>query len=510
MGNAPSPYEDAQQVMGTTRHKNAGNARIDQGGTDYREIVLEAGALPGEQKPYVNSTHFNEDNVLVFSRVANYDNKAGEQVAVIQELQTDLLTKVRKEQERLNSIIENKKLQIQKNNDILQNPNRDDFDRNTAEQSLTRLVPELNQLEKVKETNLISPYPMTVAKDLIPTYQKQLNDVQQEINTLMRAGIDRSDPEFLMKISELEAQQQKVLDDLLNLNRTSNFDELTKGIKVPATGDSEDLANIAIGRDNYASMKDLETFPPIPFNKQPDYVDLIIKATIKDAEARGINKVAIMPADVGANPRWNKTTLQMDREDKSSGDKFRNLYDKVGVQQLKNIAKKYGGQLNIEEIIDPQKSNLGLKFSTRNIEGDGFNFMKEVDVDQGAISRGDLGPANRFLNEEILRVAQEMGPNEVVYRKETAPGQTMDYFVKIVPDQLTGVDNFDLVPLKAGDRPVDAKILIEDRDPSAVKMYTITLPEKTKDKPFFLFRKKEGGKIPGDRLVSITDIYGDY
>ena len=92
-------------------------------------------------------------------------------------------------------------------------------------------------------------------------------------------------------------------------------------------------------------MKDLETFPPIPFNKQPDYVDLIIKATIKDAEARGINKVAIMPADVGANPRWGKTTLQMDREDKSSGDKFRNLYDKVGVQQLKNIAKKYGGTI---------------------------------------------------------------------------------------------------------------------------------------------------------------------
>jgi len=508
MGNAPSPYEDAQQVMGTTRHRNAGNARIDAGGTDYREIVLEAGALPGEQKPYVNSTHFNEDNVLVFSRVANYDNKAGEQVAVIQELQTDLLTKVRKEQERLNSIIENKKLQIQKNNDIVQDPSQDNYSISMAQQNLTRLVPELNQLEKVKETNLISPYPMTVAKDLIPTYQKQLNDVQQEINTLMRAGIDRSDPEFLMKISELEAQQQKVLDDLLNLNRTSNFDELTKGIRVPGTSDSEDLANIAIGRDNYASMKDLETFPPIPFNKQPDYVDLIIKATIKDAEARGINKVAIMPADVGANPRWGKTTLQMDREDKSSGDKFRNLYDKVGVQQLKNIAKKYGGQLNIEEIIDPQKSNLGLKFSSRNLEGTGFNFLKEIDVDQNAISRGDLGPANQFLNEEILRIAKEMSPNEVIYRRETAPGQTMDYFVQV--KQTDTGDNFDLVPLKEGDDPLNAKILIEDRDPSAVKMYTITLPEKTKQKPFFLFRKKEGGKIPGDRLVSITDIYGDY
>ena len=101
-----------------------------------------------------------------------------------------------------------------------------------------------------------------------------------------------------------------------------------------------------------------------------------------------------------------------------------------------------------------------------------------------------------------------MGPNEVIYRKETAPGQTMDYFVKVIQTDVG--NNFDLVPLKAGDDALDARILIEDRDPSAVKMYTITLPEKTKDKPFFLFRKKEGGKIPGDRLVSITDIYGDY
>ena len=504
-----SPYDiQTQETMGRSQHKNAGNARIDAGGTDYREIVLEAGPLPGEQKPYVNSTHFSEDNVLVFSRVANYDNKAGEQVAVIQELQTDLLTKVRKEQERLNAIIENKKLQLQRNNNIIQDPNRDQYDRSIAQENLNRLTPELNQLEKVKETNLISPYPMTVAKDLIPTYQKRLNDLQSEINSLLQAGVNRTDPEFLMKINQLEEQQKLVLDDLLNLNRTSNFDDLTKGIKVPGSSDTDTLQNIAEGRDNYYSSKDLETFPPIPFNKQADYVDLILKATIKDAEARGINKVAIMPADVGANPRWGKTTLQMDREDKSSGDKFRNLYDKVGVQQLKNIAKKYGGQLNIEEIIDPQKSNLGLTFSTRNIEGTGFNFMKELDVDQNAISRGDLGPANRFLNEEILRVAEEMAPNEVVYRKETAPGQTMDYFVNVIQTD-TG-NNFDLVPLKAGDDALDAKILIEDRDPSAIKMYTITLPEKTKDKPFFLFRKKEGGKIPGDRLVSITDIYGDY
>ncbi len=125
-----------------------------------------------------------------------------------------------------------------------------------------------------------------------------------------------------------------------------------------------------------------------------------------------------MPADIGANPRWGKTTLQMDRPDKSSGDKFRNLYDKVGVQQLKNIAKKYGGQLNIEEIIDPQKSNLGLTFSSRNLEGTGFNFLKEIDVDQNAISRGDLGPANQFLNEEILRIAKETADEQAKIQKK--------------------------------------------------------------------------------------------
>ena len=33
-------------------------------------------------------------------------------------------------------------------------------------------------------------------------------------------------------------------------------------------------------------MEKVETFPPIPFNKQPDYVDLLLKATIKDARSK--------------------------------------------------------------------------------------------------------------------------------------------------------------------------------------------------------------------------------
>ena len=44
-----------------------------------------------------------------------------------------------------------------------------------------------------------------------------------------------------------------------------------------------------------------------------------------------------MPADLVQHPRWGKTP------DSDEAKKFENLYDKVAVQQMKNIAKKYGG-----------------------------------------------------------------------------------------------------------------------------------------------------------------------
>ena len=54
---------------------------------------------------------------------------------------------------------------------------------------------------------------------------------------------------------------------------------------------------------------------------------------------------------------------------------------------------------------------------------------------------------------------------------------------------------------------------MEEYNPSLVNMMVLTLPKAeaaTKSGPMFMFRKKEGGIIPEDRLVSITDIYGDY
>jgi len=119
-------------------------------------------------------------------------------------------------------------------------------------------------------------------------------------------------------------------------------------------------------------LKKVQSFPPIPFNKQADYVDLLIKSTIKAAKQKGIDKVAIMPADVGPNPRWGKDSDEAKK-------KFQNLYDKVGVQQLKNIAKKYGGKLEVEKIIDPSKGTKGLTFLNKNPDGE-FQILKQAET----------------------------------------------------------------------------------------------------------------------------------
>lgn len=498
-GMTPYGPQD-QQVMGIAKHKNAGNARIDDGGENYREIVIEAGALPGEEKPFVSSGHYQEPNVLVFSRVADYKNADGQNVSVIQEMQTDLLTKVRKEQERLAATIGEAKVKLAANQRVIETG--DQYRMENATQNIQQLSQQIPKLEQLAETKLIKPYPLTVAKELIPTYEKQMLDLQQEINALAQAGVDRTDPEFLMKINQIEQQQQGTLNELLNLNRSSNFESLTEGIKVPTTNSTEELQQIAQNQSSYHGTRNIETFPPIPFNNQADYVDLILKATIKDAENRGINKIAIMPADVGANPRWSKTS-------DDARKKFQNLYDKVGVQQLKNIAKKYGGNVEIEKISDPNKSTMGLKVSKPSLNRDSFDFLKDVDIDRRAVENDPEGARN-FLDEEIVRIASDLGDKSVIYRKETAPGQTMDYYVKVLtyPDEKGS--RFRLDPLKDGDVDTDAQILIEDYNPSLVDMFVLTMDEGKQKAPMYMFKKKEGGIIPEDRLVSITDIYGDY
>ena len=495
--------------MGRPRHEGVGSARMDKAATDYREVVIEAGRLPGQKEgeEFVNSSHFAEKNVLAFGRVGTYKNSAGDNVAVIQEMQTDYLTQVRKEQELLDAEVQRLTNDKTKNEQRLANATNE-YDRQLATERLNEIDSKLPKLLKLQESKLIKPYPNIAAADLIPVYNKQLQDIQKNINQLSMQGVRRENPQFLMQINKLEQDQKQVLDALLDLNRTSYYEKLAEGVRIPDISDRENLLRYIQGEDSYAGTKNVKTFPPTPLNSQADYVDAILKAVIKDAENRGINKIAIMPADVGANARWQKESDDAKR-------KFRNLYDKVGVQQLKNIAKKYGGTVEEEFIIDSTKGELGLRFFNKDVDGN-LQVLKETDIDPSVtIRREDLGPSkppeglNAFLNEEILRVAKDYGPNEVVFRREIAPGQTMEYFVNVKQGDVVD-QKFDLVPLGDADRAENATIIIEEYNPQRVKMNVLVLPDSNKDKPMYLFKKKKGGIMPDDRLVSITDIYGDY
>jgi hypothetical protein len=171
---------------------------------------------------------------------------------------------------------------------------------------------------------------------------------------------------------------------------------------------------------------------------------------------------------------------------------------------MKNIAKKYTGSKNnlkIEEIVDKSKADKGLKFYNKNVDGE-LELLKDFEPRAGNSS----DEVQDFLDAEIERVASDFGSNEVVIRREIAPGQTMEYYV-----QLEGDDGFKLVPLGDADRAENATVIIDEYNPQRVKMFTLTLPEETTKKgPMFIYGKKDGGKIASDGLVSITDIFGEY
>ena len=173
-----------------------------------------------------------------------------------------------------------------------------------------------------------------------------------------------------------------------------------------------------------------------------------------------------------------------------------------GARECIKVLSKDGG--NIGMLID-QKMNDGIstKFFNKNVDGE-LELLKDFEPSgRGTVDADDL---QGFLDTEIERVALDFGPNEVVLRREIAPGQTMEYYV--LPD---GDDGFKLVPLGDGDRAENAAIIIDEYNPSLIKIPVLKLPVEEKARgPLFLYRKKDGGKIASDGLVSITDIYGDY
>jgi hypothetical protein len=503
-----------REYVGGPRHQNQGNQDLDKVGTNYREIVVNSGPLPGDKKPFVESGHFNEKNVLGFTRVANYTQPDGKRVAVIQEMQTDMLTKVRKEQERLQALLKRiENIKATANRELQTGDTFRGQDANRILDTLNAKIPPTIEQSLIQNADLIKPFPNEAARSTIPDYQKQLTELQSQIDLILSKDIKQSNPETGFTLKNISDKQQAVLDNLMDLNRSGQLDDLFKGIDVPASRETDELRRYAEDPNvrniedglSYRGTKKLELFPPVPFNKQADYVDLLLKATIKDAQSRGIQKVAIYPSDL-VNQRWGKNP------NSDAGKKFTDLYGKVAVQQMKNIAKKYGGTAKVETVMNPNLSDRGLTYYKRNLEGE-YEYLKQDQLAQGL----EPEEAQLFINEQLKRNANTLGANQVIYTREIAPGQTMDYYVqpKTVSEttdtgRTADFEDFELVPLGPGDDRNAAQVLIEEYDPREIQMFTITLDSDKAQKPMFMFKKKSGGTIAKDSLLSITDIYGEY
>ena len=481
--------------QGDARHQNAGSQPLDREGENYREVIVQAGPIPGEGKPFINSSHFSEPNVIAFTRVADYQLADGSTAAVIQELQTDMLNTVRVEQLRIKTLLDRIKNTETKAREVLNNPASTPDQVRQAQLTIDRLAQQVSPEQRtlLEQTQGIKPFPNTAGASLIPGYTDEILKLQDNVNDLLRQKKEVNQPFIDENIFEINQRQLELRDQLLDLNRSLEIDQNLKGIQLSRADQADELRNIAqrpLDDVTYENTKDIELFPPVPFTKTADYVDLIIKATIKDAQARGINKVGIFSGEL-VNKRWGKDPTG------PAGKKFNDLYSKVSVQQMNNIAKKYGGEVIEGAIVDPSKGQKGLKMTGKNVDGN-FELLREI-------SPSNREGVDEFLNDEILRIVDDYGPNDVVVRREIAPGQTMEFFASKQDEGLQ------LTPIGDGDRAENAIIIIEEYNPSLVKIPVLVLDEAEKAKgPFFLYRKKDGGKIASDGLVSITDIYGDY
>ena len=485
-------------LQGRPEHQNAGNVRIDESGENYREILVNAPEIPGQKQPYFNTTHYSkEPNVLAFARVADYKNVQGDNVAVIQELQTDYLTKLKKEQERLGALvqnIENRKSYLQ--DLLMRNPN----DAYYADQlrAIETQYPNA-RVEFLKNTNLTKPSKPLILETMAPDIQANLAELQTKIQAITnqnKFGI--VDPDYQNKIVDLQLEGRKQFNKLFELNRQQNFDDQLKDIFVTGESRSDDILRSAQERDlpaQYRGGRKLETFPSIPFNKGPDWIDMMLKATIQDARSEGINKVAIMPAEY-VNMRWNKDP------NGPAAEKFKTIYDKIAVQQMKNIAKKYGGNVEIENIIDKNKGQFGYKYINKGPGGEEILDTTD-DLDKTVIQPKD------YFDARIMKELKTYGDNSILLRREIAPNQFSEFIVRPDDERTTIGYKLETPP---DDFDEDNIIrIIQEYNPSETPMFVLTLPEETsKQGPMFLFRKKDGGKIASDGLVSITEIYGEY
>ena len=424
-------------------------------------------------------------------------------VKLIQELQTDLLTTVSNEQKRLDAMIKRAKKITEEQNAILNNPLSDPFDKDSAQRRLQQIQQEMGgkTIEELENTGVLKPFPTNVGRERIPQLQTELGNLQDQINdiTLRQNQNPMQNVGLEENIFKIQNLQKKVFDDLASMNRETTYQQQLQGIRVPNVGDNDINRQLADYVESGGfDTRDIKTFPPVPFSRPGDYVDLLLKASIKDAQNRGITKIAIMPADVGANKRWSKTG--------DAAKRFTDLYDKKAVQELKNIKKKYpGAELRIENIIDPSKGDSN--FFGKRIKADGtFEELTSDMVDEVPAISFSKGIDSREVQEDIADLFGSYGdvPAFVSFKQDDG-SEIIQKIVQAEDSSFKLSDDYTTQDLKT------AQFMFDEFNPGSTPMYVIDISTSSANTgPMYLYRKKEGGTIDKDRLVSITDIYGSY
>ena len=150
------------------------------------------------------------------------------------------------------------------------------------------------KLDALETDNLIQPFPNVVAKDLIPERTASLNSIQEQINKLIMANVEQyNDPAYKTMVFDLAQQQNKIFEDLSSMNRSANYEESLQNFKVPSTSDRDELNRIAYTDEYLPSdyqKRQVTSFPPIPFNKQADYVDLLLNQLLKQQKVKALTK----------------------------------------------------------------------------------------------------------------------------------------------------------------------------------------------------------------------------
>jgi hypothetical protein len=70
-------------------------------------------------------------------------------------------------------------------------------------------------------------------------------DLQKNIDEVLASDLQQSKPETPFRIQDISQQQQKILDSLLDLNRSNELEDMLKNVKVPGTTETEQLLQYA-------------------------------------------------------------------------------------------------------------------------------------------------------------------------------------------------------------------------------------------------------------------------